>query len=345
MTQELVTVWDFLFQSMEEERTSKQDFCDVDCLFLSIMDVLGAVGEKSFDCVNQLRSPGRYQVLARWLNHAPAGKLFKGQAGTLAITPSIWKVMSLAADRKKGDIGIGDVLGAILEDGHSLAAVHMRNDKLFMETYHIWHQQGGSDWPTMDMVRNTKKRSDSSQFLSVVGASIPGEQTIPPSILPYASSGLLDDATWKVFGQRLERLVSGFLDDAVNPVGTSHDFRPPGLERKLEEVMATNISDNNQLNQDVKQYLETLYNLLVLILASQRDGYKSFIDTFSVMLEDAVRENKDGRTLKLPIGKKSINFDELMGKIKTVRLRMDSEGVSENVVRDIIKKKIQKLGW
>jgi hypothetical protein len=113
----------------------------------------------------------------------------------------------------------------------------------------------------------------------------------------------------------------------------------------LEEVMVTNAGDNNQLNQDVKLHLDSLYNLLVLILASQRDGYKSFSDAFCVTLEDTIRETKDGRALKLPIGKKTINVDELMDKIKTVRLRMDAEGVSENVVRDIIRKKIQKLGW
>jgi hypothetical protein len=345
MTSELVAVWDFLFQHMEEERTSKQTFCDVDCLFLSMMEVIGVTGDKGFVCVNQLKSPGRYQVLARWLDQAPDGKFFKSQAGTLTIAPSVWRIMSLATDRKMEKIGIGDIIGAILEDGHSLAAVHMRKDKLFMEAYRIWLQQSGSDWSTMGVVRNTQKNPVSSEVLLRTRANISDQPAHSPVILPQASPGSLDDATWKVFAQRLERLVSGFLDDAVNPVGTSRDFRPPGLERKLEEVMVTNAGDNNQLNQDVKLHLDSLYNLLVLILASQRDGYKSFSDAFCVTLEDTIRETKDGRALKLPIGKKTINVDELMDKIKTVRLRMDAEGVSENVVRDIIRKKIQKLGW
>jgi hypothetical protein len=44
------------------------------------------------------------------------------------------------------------------------------------------------------------------------------------------------------------------------------------------------------------------------------------------------------------MGKKSVDVEELLVKVKAVRRTMDTEGVSETIVRDIIKKKIQQLG-
>jgi len=151
------------------------------------------------------------------------------------------------------------------------------------------------------------------------------------------------DEHWKSFGQRLERLVSGFLDDAVNPVASQQDFHPPGLEKKLEEVLAAGSGDPQVSNQQVKHYLDTLYNLLVLILASQRDGYRAFADYFCTRLETTVHEIQESRAL-LPMGKKSVDVEELLSKVKAVRRTMDTEGISETIVRDIIKKKIQQLG-
>jgi len=52
---------------------------------------------------------------------------------------------------------------------------------------------------------------------------------------------------------------------------------------------------------------------------------------------------KDNRGLGLPIGKKGISADEWTIKIKTLLGRLESEGVSETIIRDIIRKKIQQL--
>jgi hypothetical protein len=348
MTPGLKQVWDHLFASVEIEHTVNRYFCDVDRLFTFLMEVAGEERRLGYECVSWINSPGRYQVLAKWLVHIPIANSFVADTGSLTVAPRVWQVMNLAADRKKEAIGIGDILGAILEEGGSLAARYMRQDRLFMEAFGMKLRRGASDRTVMDIVRKGKK----NRVLPVSAEGVQGvegQQLMEASALscqevplPSVSSGL--DDTWKVFGQRLERLVSGFLADAINPVASQQDFRPPGLEVKLDEVLAAGSEDSNVLNPKVKKYLDTLYNLLVIILASQRDGYKALGDSFCTMLESTATEIVNGKSAMLSIGKKSVDVEELMIKVKAGLRRMEGEGVSETIVRDIIKKKIQQLG-
>ena len=348
MTSGLKQVWDHLFHSIEIEHTVNRYFCDVDRLFSSMMEVAGEESRAGYECVSLIDSPGRYQILAKWLAQVPVGNSFSSDTGSLTVAPRVWQVMNLAADRKKEAIGIGDILGAMLEEGGSLAARYMRKDKLFMEAFGMKLRQGASDSTVMDIIRTVKKKRafpvSAESITSADGqqpavALVPGSQGAP---LPPGTPGL--DDTWKVFGQRLERLVTGFLADAINPVASQQDFRPPGLDTKLDEMFAIRNEDSNLLNQKVKKHLDTLYNLLVIILASQRDGYKEIGNYFCTMLESTASEIKNGRSLMLPMGKKSVDVEELMVKVKAMLRRMESEGVSDTIVRDIIKKKIQQLG-
>jgi pSer/pThr/pTyr-binding forkhead associated (FHA) protein len=344
MTSGLKEVWDHLFHSIEIEHIVNRYFCDVDRLFISIMEVAGEESHAGYECISRIDSPGRYQILAKWLAQVPVGNSFSSDTGSLTVAPRVWKVMNLAADRKKEAIGIGDILGAMLEEGGSLAARYMRKDKLFMEDFSMKLRRGASDETVMDIIRTVKKGRAlplSSESIKNTDGQQPATALIGTP-LPSVTPGL--DDTWKVFGQRLERLVSGFLADAINPVASQQDFRPPGLDTKFDEMFAARTEDSNLLNQKVKKHLDALYNLLVIILASQRDGYKEFGNYFCTMLESTASEIKNGRPLILPIGKKSVDIEELMVKVKAMLRRMESEGVSETIVRDIIKKKIQQLG-
>jgi pSer/pThr/pTyr-binding forkhead associated (FHA) protein len=336
MTPGLNHVWNSLFRFVEEDNTIDRYFCDVDRLFVAMMESAAEISDAGYDCVSQVKAPGRYQIFGKWLAKASVGEAFKGQPGTLTVATRVWRVMSLAAERKQGTIGIGDILGAILEDGGSLAARYMRKDKKFMEDFGPKLRRGASDRTVIDIVRTPRKGPEPA----VQQPPAPSRQAVAA---PQAAPAPVNDP-WKVFGQRLERLVLGFLADAINPVATQQEFRPPGLTMKLEEVLAASAGDPNLLDQRVKHYLDTIYNLLVVILASQHDGYKFFAEALCTMLESTVAEKKDGRSLMLPLGKKSVDIEELLVKIKAVRRRVENEGVSETIVRDIIKKKIQQLG-
>ncbi len=329
MTPGLNHVWNSIFRFVEEDNTIDRYFCDVDRLFIAMMESAAEISDAGYDCVSQVKAPGRYQIFGKWLAKASVATSFKGQPGTLTVAPRVWRVMSLAAERKQGTIGIGDILGAILEEGGSLAARYMRKDNKFMEDFGPKLRRGASDMTVIDIVRTVRKSPE------------PAVRPLVPSSQPVAAP--VDDP-WKVFGQRLERLVLGFLADAINPVATQQDFRPPGLTMKLDEVLAASAGDRALLDQRTKHYLDTLYNLLVVILASQHDGYKFFADALCTMLESTVSEKKDGRSLMLPLGKKSIDIDELLVMVKAVRRRIDNDGVSDTIVRDIIKKKFQQLG-
>ena len=89
--------------------------------------------------------------------------------------------------------------------------------------------------------------------------------------------------------------------------------------------------------------MDSLYNLLVVILASQHDGYKVLGDTLCEMLAQAVSDKKDNRSL-LQLGKSSIDIEELETRIKAVRRQVETDGISEDIVRGIIRKKLQQLG-
>ena len=348
MTPGLTHVWNQIFHSIEEEHTATRNFCDVERFFISLMEDVDEKGSAGYECVRLLKTPGRYQILAKWLVKVSVGNSFRGQAGALTIAPRVWRVMSLATDRKKGTIGIGDILGAMLEEGGSLASRYMRKDKQFMEAFGMKLRRGASDRTVMDVVRSAMKSPDPPVSSPAAWGSMGVEQPTVSSgpshqvPSPHMTSGL--DDTWKVFGQRMERLVSGFLIDAINPVASQQGFRPPGLDKNLEEVLAASYGDSKHLNQRIKQHLDTLYNLLVVILSSQRDGYKAFGDHICTMLASTTAGIKDGRSLMLPMGKKSVDVEDLMVKVKAMLRRMESEGASETIVRDIIKKKLQQLG-
>lgn len=342
MTPGLNHVWNSLFRFVEEDNTIDRYFCDVDRLFIAMMESAAEISNAGYDCVSQVKAPGRYQIFGKWLAKASVGHSFKGQPGTLTVATRVWRVMSLAAERKQGTIGIGDILGAILEEGGSLAARYMRKDTKFMEDFGPKLRRGASDRTVIEIVRTVRKGPGQA-----AGPGGAGQQPLqPPGPQMAAAQGVpapVDDP-WKIFGQRLERLILGFLADAINPVATQQDFRPPGLTMKLDEVLAAGAGDQALLMQRTKHYLDTLYNLLVVILASQHDGYKFFADALCTMLESTVAEKKDGRSLMLPLGKKSIDIEELLVMVKAVRRRVENEGVSETIVRDIIKKKFQQLG-
>ncbi len=335
MTPGLNHVWNSLFRFVEEDNTIDRYFCDVDRLFIAMMESAAEISDAGYDCVSQVKAPSRYQIFGKWLAKASVGNSFKGQPGTLTVAPRVWRVMNLAAERKQGTIGIGDILGAILEEGGSLAAQYMRKDHKFMEDFGPKLRRGASDRTVIDIVRTVRKSPEPA-----VRPLVPSGQAVAA---PQGAPTPVDDP-WKVFGQRLERLILGFLADAINPVATQQDFRPPGLTMKLDEVLAASAGDQALLVQRTKHYLDTLYNLLVVILASQHDGYKFFADALCTMLESTVSEKKDGRSLMLPLGKKSIDIDELLVMVKAVRRRIDNDGVSDTIVRDIIKKKFQQLG-
>ena len=335
MTPGLNHVWNSLFRFVEEDNTIDRYFCDVDRLFIAMMESAAEISDAGYDCVSQVKAPGRYQIFGKWLAKASVGNSFKGQPGTLTVATRVWRVMSLAAERKQGTIGIGDILGAILEEGGSLAARYMRKDNKFMEDFGPKLRRGASDRTVIDIVRTVKKSPEPA-----VRPPAPSSQAV---VAPQGAATPVEDP-WKIFGQRLERLILGFLADAINPVATQQDFRPPGLTMKLDEVLAASAGNQALLDQRTKHYLDTLYNLLVVILASQHDGYKFFADALCAMLESTVSEKKDGRSLMLPLGKKSIDIEELLIMVKAVRRRIDNDGVSETIVRDIIKKKFQQLG-
>lgn len=343
MTPGLGHVWNQLYLVADEDRTGGF-YCDIDRLFVAMMESAAETNEAGYACVAQVKTPSRYQILAPWLQQAPAGIGRSQQMGALTVASRVWKVLNLVAERKNGAFGIGDILGAILEEGGSLAARYMRKDAVFMEDFGAKLRRGASDRTVIDIVRTARKggvtafagppdMQPSAEGQPAAATFVGTAVTMPPMLTTI----------WQGFAQRLERLVTGFLADAVNPLGTPQGYRPPGLEKCLADLLAETATDPAQQEQRVKQYMDSLYNLLVVILASQHDGYKVLGDTLCEMLAQAVSDKKDNRSL-LQLGKSNIDIDELETRIKAVRRQVETDGISEDIVRGIIRKKLQQLG-
>lgn len=343
MTPGLGHVWNQLYLVADEDRTGGF-YCDIDRLFVAMMESAAETNEAGYACVAQVKTPSRYQILAPWLQQAPAGIGRSQQMGALTVASRVWKVLNLVAERKNGAFGIGDILGAILEEGGSLAARYMRKDAVFMEDFGAKLRRGASDRTVIDIVR-TARKGGVTAFAGPPDMQ-PGAEGQPAAATFVGTAVTMPPmltTIWQGFAQRLERLVTGFLADAVNPLGTPQGYRPPGLEKCLADLLAETATDPAQQEQRVKQYMDSLYNLLVVILASQHDGYKVLGDTLCEMLAQAVSDKKDNRSL-LQLGKSSIDIDELETRIKAVRRQVETDGINEDIVRGIIRKKLQQLG-
>ncbi len=338
MTAELAQVWEQLFSALADEATPNRLYCDVDRFFLTLMTLIRGGSGVVYDCERRAAAPDRYRILAKWLQDVPVERAFRGDPGTLIVAPRLWRLLDLAGEERQEVIGIKESLAALIKEGGSLAARHIDRDPLFLETYRAAVQQNTTDAAVIEAFRGT--RPDQVQVpppaASLTSPPTEGRPTLlrPEAALPLQPASGCEEI-WKTFGQRLEVLVTGFLADAVNPVASRQEVRPPGLERSLSEALAS--------PQELKHHLDALYNLLVVILASQRDGYKAFGEHLQLTLEHAAAEMKDNRGLGLPIGKKGIAADEWTVKMKTLLGRLESEGVSETIIRDIIRKKIQQL--
>ncbi len=336
MTAELAQVWERLFTALADEATPNRLYCDVDRFFLALMTQIRGGSGVVYDCERRAAAPDRYQILAKWLHDVPVERAFRGDPGTLTVAPRLWRLLDLAGEERQEVIGIKESLAALIKEGRSLAARYISQDPRFLETYREAMQQNATDAAVIEAFRGTQPEQAPPPVATVTSSPAEGRPTLlRPAATPSPQPAAGCEEIWKTFGQRLEVLVTGFLADALNPVASRQEVRPPGLERRLSEALVS--------PQELKHHLDALYNLLVVILASQRDGYKAFGEHLLLTLEHAAAEMKDNRGLGLPIGKKGIAADEWTIKMKTLLGRLESEGASETIIRDIIRKKIQQL--
>jgi len=336
MTPELALVWEGLVGSLSDAATPNRLYCDVDRFFLAVMAHIRGQDGAAWACEQWLAAPNRYQILARWLHEVPVERNFQGDPGNLTVAPRLWRLFELAAGEGQKPVDIPAMLAALIQEGRSLAARHIANDNRFSAAYRAASQQGADEAGFLAAFRAAGAATAAPA--EPAGTIAPPPAETRPTVSRTLTGGQSDgcEAIWKTFGQRLETLVTGFLADACNPVTGRQEGRPPGLERQLGEVAAS--------PQELGRHLDSLYTLLVAILAGQRDGCKALGEHFLTALEQNAAELKDNRGLGLPLGKKSLDADEWLTRTRTLLGRLESEGASDTLIREMIRKKIQPLG-
>lgn len=331
---ELARVWEGLVAGLDDAATANRFYCDTDRFFLAVMNHVRSGGGAPWACEQWLAAAGRYQILSRWLNDVPVERNYQGESSGLTVAPRLWQLFEAAAGADRRPVTIPAMLTAMVAEGRSLAARHIANDSRFLTAFRA--AAAHSD--------------DEAAFVASLGTAAAAVETTapaplrsaapPPDVRPEAQLDLRPDGecemVWAAFGRRLETLITGFVVDATSPVTGRQQGHPPGLKRRLDEVTAS--------PRELAPHLDSLYTLLVAILAAQRDGCKAFAEHFLAALEESAAELKDNRGLGLALGKKSLDVDEWLIRTKTLLGRLESEGMSDTLIRESIRNKIAPLG-
>ncbi len=315
LSPELSAIWDSVYASVPADGS----FCDISKLFLA----LTSSGEKRSNCEENITGASRYKILDPWLANVTLTPYLQTMPNTLMIAPRVWRVMNLAAKKNNDPLTVLAVLKAILEEGRSIASRYIREDIAFLDHFaipHAGHKTTGRAFFSAGNI-NKPVRPDR-------------EWSAPPTGSPPAPE---KNGEYKIlldFAQRIEKIIIGFLDDALNPVAGAEKPRIPGLEKELSEIVSSQAAD-----KDISGRMETLYHLLVLILAAQREGYMPFANKVCTRIAKSLAPAEESSANILSLGKKALTSQDISNTIRSTLSKIESEGLNDQTIRERIEKK------
>lgn len=314
-------VWEELSNSMPAEG----GYCDISRLFLALIKAMDEKEGEQFSSVRTLLSGARYKILDPCLANINLQPMLQTMPGTLIIAPRVWRVLDLAAKKDKEGITPLHFCKALLEEGRSLVSRYIRSDQPLLERFGISYG------------RPQPGRAAALSPAPDVSPSAPAE----PAMAESRSEQSHDDPLWLDFALKIERIAKGFLDDAESPVAGTNKLQLPELEGDLREALRL-ASDKTGREKILEARLETLYHLLVLLLAAQREGYMPFAARFGARLGKALADTDDQGKGLLPLGKKALTPQDIANTVRATLTKVESEGMAEQVVREQIQTKLRK---
>lgn len=332
LSPELQNVWDSLYSAVPAEGT----FCDSSKLLLALHSHIH--GTTPFDCISSLQGQARYGTLTPWLKNVTLVPSLQTMPATLIIAPRVWRILDLAAKKAQESIQAVHLIKAYLEEGRSLAAKYIISDRNFLSTFGIFVGGGTATQPAQPDTGNVaKEQPDTAAQAHVTPATT--DENISQLIDHSAQSATVHHIALD-FAQKIDRIVRGFLEDAADPVSGAQKLHINGFDdHPLSDLLSSPTGPGS--DEKLAEHLDTLVHALVLILAAQREGYMIFANKLCTRLDRLLTKNEDKGSNLLSLAKKSDTSPDVTAILRATLSKVESEGLSEQVVRQKIRKKIR----
>ncbi len=208
--------------------------------------------------------------------------------------PRVWAILDMASDANTKPVDIQGFIEAVLNEKKSPAARVLNGDVAFVE-------------------------GASNRFQAPPKAAPDPPKEVDPFKKILAGSFL-----------RIERIISGFIEDAVS-AGFAKGT-PARPDQDLDFETALNTTQQADLNNRVKR----LEKNLVAVLAAHRDAVTLFEKELGHRINGAI-DHGDHKGLFPP---RSNSSASVSAAVKRVLKEAELEGLAENIVRKTIKNKV-----
>ena len=143
-------------------------------------------------------------------------------------------------------------------------------------------------------------------------------------------------ALFQDFILQTEKIVLGFIKDAVHPTTVPDHFALPGFAYTAEEMLEK--SDAEKSEQFFKDYLPVLISSLKVVLVAQREGASNYPDKLDEQLTDILEEIKKGSMFDQFRQSSGLSpADRIRGVLKSA----EASGLGEHLIRERIREKMK----
>ena len=144
------------------------------------------------------------------------------------------------------------------------------------------------------------------------------------------------DAFFLEFILQTEKIVLGFIKDAVHPTSVPDHFALPGFTYTAEEILIQ--SDEEKKAQFFKEYLPVLISSLKVVLVAQREGANNYPGKLNEQLTDILEEINKGSMFDQ--FRQSSNLSPA-DRIRSVLKSAEATGLGEHLIRERIREKMK----
>jgi hypothetical protein len=138
------------------------------------------------------------------------------------------------------------------------------------------------------------------------------------------------------FVLQTEKIVLGFIKDAMHPTSVPEHFALPGFASTAEEILDK--SEEKKTAEFFKEYLPVLISSLKVVLVAQREGANNYPGKLDEQLTDILEEiNKGSMFDQFRQSSNLSPADRIRGVLKSA----ETSGLGEHLIRERIREKMK----
>lgn len=290
-------VSDFLAGILKKLRQQQDNYLTLSNIFQH-SEFRGHKNLNRYDGIKKLSSVEFKKEVSRWTGREVAPKYRFMNKDQFITPPRIWSVFDIASNSNTKKINTLEFIDAVLTEQRSLTARILRQDALFIK-------------------RVAEKSFDPPQK-KTGSPAISGESD---QLIEILANAII----------KIERIISGFIEDAVSSGLGKGESSKPDLDLK---AAAKNLNQTAQ--SDLSDRIQVLEKNMVALLAAHRDALASFEQELGNRIYQALeQEEHKGKFPALSNSGASVS-----SAVKRVLKEAQLEGLSGHIVRNAIKDKV-----